>query len=178
MAETELDISSNSASKDNQLFSAPETLNEWGFRPSLCTYRLNRRASWWWWYERWHCPPDTGSKIRALAVSKQTQNLCITFVQRRPNVLDARQTLYTFYNNVLSSLGWGRVRYLSVTEVPHNIESLGLSGEGSSAVKTAVTEYNYSPTTVTDSPALKQSNHDAHIGIMLGQHQQSWPNID
>ena len=32
---------------------------------------------------RWHCPPDTGSEIRALAV-------------------------------------WGRARYLSVTEAPHN----------------------------------------------------------
>ena len=32
---------------------------------------------------RWHCPPDTGFEIRALAV-------------------------------------WGRVRYLSVTEAPHN----------------------------------------------------------
>ena len=32
---------------------------------------------------RWHCPPDTGFEIRALAV-------------------------------------WGRARYLSVTEAPHN----------------------------------------------------------
>ena len=34
---------------------------------------------------RWHCPPDTGFEIRALAV-------------------------------------WGRVRYLSVTEAPHNTD--------------------------------------------------------
>ena len=34
---------------------------------------------------RWHCPPDTGFEIRALAV-------------------------------------WGRARYLSVTEAPHNTE--------------------------------------------------------
>ena len=34
---------------------------------------------------RWHCPPDTGFEIRALAV-------------------------------------WGRARYLSVTEVPHNTD--------------------------------------------------------
>ena len=40
---------------------------------------------------RWHCPPDTWFKIRALAV-------------------------------------WGRARYLSVTEAPHNIESLRVSG--------------------------------------------------
>ena len=41
---------------------------------------------------RWHCPPDRGFEVRALAV-------------------------------------WGRVLYLSVTEAPHNIESLRVSGE-------------------------------------------------
>ena len=35
--------------------------------------------------------------------SKQTQNICITFVQRRPNVFDA---LYKWYTNVLCFLGW------------------------------------------------------------------------
>ena len=47
--------------------------NESGFRPPLCTYRLNwaGRTSWGWWpggWLRWHCPPDTGFEIRALAV--------------------------------------------------------------------------------------------------------------
>ena len=41
---------------------------------------------------RWHCPPDTGLEIGALAV-------------------------------------WGRARYFSVTEAPHNIASLRVSGE-------------------------------------------------
>ena len=41
---------------------------------------------------RWHCPPDTGFEIEALAV-------------------------------------WGRARYFSVTEAPHNIASLRVSGE-------------------------------------------------
>ena len=40
---------------------------------------------------RWHCPPDTGCEIRALAV-------------------------------------WGRARYLSVAETPHNVDSLRVSG--------------------------------------------------
>ena len=35
--------------------------------------------------------------------SKQTQNICIAFVQHRPNVFDA---LYKFYTNVLCFLGW------------------------------------------------------------------------
>ena len=42
---------------------------------------LLRMVRWMWW----HCPPDTGFKIRALAV-------------------------------------WGRVRYFSVTEAPHNTD--------------------------------------------------------
>ena len=57
--------------------------NESGFKPPLCTYRINwaRMVRWM----RWHCPPDTGFEIRALAV-------------------------------------WGRARYLSVTEAPHNTD--------------------------------------------------------
>ena len=35
--------------------------------------------------------------------SQQTQNICITFVQRRPNVFDA---FYKCYTNVLCFLGW------------------------------------------------------------------------
>ena len=41
---------------------------------------------------RWHCPPDSGFEIRALAV-------------------------------------WGRVRYLSVTETPHNIDFYAWMGK-------------------------------------------------
>ena len=36
----------------------------------------------------------------------QTQKNCIKFVQRRPNVFDAGQTLYKCYTNVLRLLGW------------------------------------------------------------------------
>ena len=37
--------------------------------------------------------------------TQQTQNICITFVQRRPNVFDAGPTLYKCYKNVLCLLG-------------------------------------------------------------------------
>ena len=36
---------------------------------------------------------------------QQTQNICITFVQRRPNVFDVGPTLYNCYTNVLCLLG-------------------------------------------------------------------------
>ena len=36
---------------------------------------------------------------------QQTQNICITFVQRRPNVFDVGPTLYKCYTNVLRFLG-------------------------------------------------------------------------
>ena len=36
---------------------------------------------------------------------QQTQNICITFVQRRPNVFDVGSTLYKCYTNVLCLLG-------------------------------------------------------------------------
>ena len=59
-------------------------LNESGFRPPLCTYRLDwaRRTSWGWW-DDWD---DTGL---------QTQD---------------------------SLAVWGRARYLSVAEAPHNTD--------------------------------------------------------
>ena len=35
----------------------------------------------------------------------QTQNICLTFIQRRPNVFDVGPTLYKCYTNVLCLLG-------------------------------------------------------------------------
>ena len=37
--------------------------------------------------------------------TQQTQNICITFIQRRPNVFDVGPTLYKCYTNVLCLLG-------------------------------------------------------------------------
>ena len=39
-----------------------------------------------------------------VAFIQQTQNICITFVQRRPNVFDVGPTFYKCYTNVLCSL--------------------------------------------------------------------------
>ena len=36
--------------------------------------------------------------------SQQTQNICITFIQRRPNVFDVGPTLYQCFTNVLCLL--------------------------------------------------------------------------
>ena len=43
--------------------------------------------------------------IISVGDSQQTQNICITFVQRRPNVFDVGPTLYKCYTNVLCLLG-------------------------------------------------------------------------
>ena len=40
-----------------------------------------------------------------LSSSQQTQNICITFIQRRPSVFDVGPTLYKYYTNVLCLLG-------------------------------------------------------------------------
>ena len=37
--------------------------------------------------------------------TQQAQNICITFVERRPNVFDVGSTLYKCYTNVLCLLG-------------------------------------------------------------------------
>ena len=41
-----------------------------------------------------------------LVPSQQTQNICITFIQRRPNVFDVGPTLYKCYTHVLCLLGY------------------------------------------------------------------------
>ena len=45
--------------------------------------------------------------VSASVMDQQTQNICITFVQRRPNVLDVGPTLYKCYTDVLCLLGVG-----------------------------------------------------------------------
>ena len=46
-----------------------------------------------------------GAASQTLAPTKQTLNICITFIQRRPNVFDAGPTLYKCHANVLCLLG-------------------------------------------------------------------------
>ena len=41
--------------------------------------------------------------------TQQTQNICITFAQRQPNVSDVGPTLYKSYTNVLCLLGTARL---------------------------------------------------------------------
>ena len=49
-------------------------------------------------------------------LSKQTQNICITFVQRWRNVFDVGPTLYKCYTNVMCLLGWLLKNYLKLVE--------------------------------------------------------------
>ena len=44
-------------------------------------------------------------KCRVETTSQQTQNICINFVQRRPNVFHVGPTLYKCYTNGLCLLG-------------------------------------------------------------------------
>ena len=41
--------------------------------------------------------------------TQQAQNICITFVQRRPNVFDTGPTLFKCYTNVCFFVCWGYV---------------------------------------------------------------------
>ena len=44
------------------------------------------------WYEYWLFSLES--------ITQKTQNICIEFVQRRPNVFDVGPTLYKCYTNV------------------------------------------------------------------------------
>ena len=61
-------------------------------------------------------PEVRGCSFKAhLPSSQQTQIICITFVQRRPNVFDVSPTLYKCYTNDLCLLGFLSVTHVSVT---------------------------------------------------------------
>ena len=67
-------------------------------------------------HEHWVTVGDVGPVFRQLLLMsswfactpgpQQTQNMCITFVQGRPNVFDIGPTLYKCHTNVLCTYGW------------------------------------------------------------------------
>ena len=56
--------------------------------------------------------------------TQQTRKICITFIQRRPNVFDVGPTLYKCYTNVLCFLGWEQ---LSLVRAIHCLSNFSLS---------------------------------------------------
>ena len=58
-------------------------------------------------------------RVKLFTNSQQTQNICIAFVQRRPNVSDVGPTLYKYYTNVLCLLG--RAQCLLFENHPENV---------------------------------------------------------
>ena len=49
--------------------------------------------------------------------SRQTQNICITFIQRWPNVEDVGPTLYKCYTNVFCLLGMPGSHLVAITSI-------------------------------------------------------------
>ena len=64
--------------------------------------------------------PNLLSHICTQVISQLTQNICITFIQRRPNVFDVGPTLYKCYINVLYLLGC-KYRYGAAIHISHNL---------------------------------------------------------
>ena len=61
------------------------------------------------------------------ASTQQTRNICITFIQRRPNVF-VGQTLYKWYTNVLCLLGIDRDQWMKARFV-HTMANINWDGE-------------------------------------------------
>ena len=55
-------------------------------------------------------------RLTVIGTSQQTQNVFITFVQRRPNVFDVGPTLYKCYKKMFC-IYWGIVLYLLLTVI-------------------------------------------------------------
>ena len=81
-----------------------------GFRPPLCIYRLNcmvleNLVGMVRWI-RWHCPPDTGFEIRALAVWGRARYISVMEVSNSINSLRvSREEILCFFENWRSE--WG-----------------------------------------------------------------------
>ena len=70
----------------------------------------------WSLIQTWHCVliPSHNSSVTQLIFSwtfqahriPENTNICIAFIQRRPNVSDVGPTLYNCYTNVVCLLGW------------------------------------------------------------------------
>ena len=89
-------------------------LYEWAGKIHLFLWNMNARAgdesaSSWQAASPLHQDPvdivDYKDNLK-IKQSQQTQNICITFVQRRPNVFDVGPTLYKCYTNVLCLPGY------------------------------------------------------------------------
>ena len=61
-------------------------------------------------------------------ISQQTQNICITFVQRRSNVFGAGPSLYKCYTNVLCLLGCGSSKLWLPRETLTHVDSQSARG--------------------------------------------------
>ena len=64
-------------------------------------------------------PTQSQRLMSASRISQQTQNICITFVQRRHNVFDVGPTLYKCYRNVLCLPGYAPIGWQSVRRCVH-----------------------------------------------------------
>ena len=67
---------------------------------------------------------EAGARLLHTAQPGKYTNICLTFVQRRPNVFDIGPTLYKCYTNVLCVLGREALKF-------HNY---GMSSDMSTAV--------------------------------------------
>ena len=67
----------------------------------------------------------------SVLISQKIQNICLTFVQRRPNVFDVGPTLYKCHTNVLCLRGSDNVDSEGGGEVENVSISLTLSVRGS-----------------------------------------------
>ena len=72
---------------------------------------------------------DSGKKVkvRCIKSSQQTQNICITCVQRRPSVFDVGPTLHKFYTNSLRLLGYCDMKKIKFNDRAY----VGIQDEGS-----------------------------------------------
>ena len=127
--------------------------------------------------------------------SQQTQNICITFVQRRPNVFDVGPTLYKCYTDVLCLLGFtgsgtAEVTLTFVDQFFRRIVCLSAGNVSKRAGPALIQKGEKTTVGISTIPRVGQNLRHFLAGpevnkhllskqepIMLGQRRRRWTNI-
>ena len=138
--------------------------NESGFRPLLCTYMR---------WVGWHCPPDTGFVILALAVWGRTRYLSVTEAPRNTE----------FYE----WMGKKRFCFFQTAETGKRTPNSNVKGSGANhyprapALKANVFERYQSHPNTRRSPkvgSMLDQRLSPQVGSTLDQRRARWANIE
>ena len=86
--------------------------NEWGFRPPLCTYRLNwvKRTSWGWWDE-WDDPALRTHDLKFESCRFEAEH-ATSRSRRLPTILNLTRFRFCYQHKRMAGLSWYLIHWI------------------------------------------------------------------